>query len=120
MPRVADVKPLPTIFALLTGVAGWFYLFYSQAAHRLSGIEDKRLNRRRVRLRRAGGVVMLALAVLFYAGFHTVDPQNDPNAFVTVWLCVFVLLAMIIVLALLDMRLTYRLRASRRRQQHPE
>src|SRR4051794_41753592 len=48
-------SPLPAILALLTGVAGWFYLFFSRAAHRLAGVEDDRLNRRRVRLRPIGG-----------------------------------------------------------------
>ena len=66
---------LPAILALLTGVAGWFYLFFSKAAHGLAGIEEDRLNRRRVRLRRVGGAVMLLLAVGFYLGFYAADSE---------------------------------------------
>ena len=106
---------LPAILALLTGVAGWFYLFYSRAAHGLAALEDQRLNRKRVRLRRAGGAAMLLLAVGFYVGFYAADPGVHPKLFVAAWIAVLVLLAAIVVLALIDVRLTFRLR----RRRHP-
>ena len=111
------MSPLPAILALLTGVAGWFYLFYSRAALGLAGIEQERLNRRRIRLRRFGGLVMLLLAVGFYLGFYGFAPEQRPRTFVGVWLAVMVLLGMLVLLAMIDVRLTLRIRGSRRRQQ---
>jgi hypothetical protein len=105
------------IFALLTGAAGWFYLFYSRAAHRLSGIEDQRLNDRRIALRRVGGVVMLLLGALFFAGFVGLDKdpaEQSPAAVLGIWGAVLVLLVVIVVLALIDLRLTSRLRAKQK------
>jgi hypothetical protein len=106
------MRYLVGIFALLTGAAGWFYLFYSRAAHRLSEIEDQRLNDRRVALRRAGGIVMLLLGAFFFAGFVALDdPQGSPAAFAGIWLTVILLLVTLVVLAMIDLRLTSRLRA---------
>ena len=102
---------LAGIFALLTGAAGWFYMFYSRAAHRLSGIEDQRLNERRVALRRVGGVAMFLLGAFFFAGFYAFeDPRGSPGAFLAVWLAVFGLLILIVVLGMIDLRLTHRIR----------
>lgn len=99
------------IFAFLTGAAGWFYLFYSRAAHRLGAIEEECLNQRRIVLRRTGGIVMLLLGGLFFAGFAAFDePDRAPRAFAAVWLTVLVLLVVIIVLAMMDLRLTCKLR----------
>jgi hypothetical protein len=99
------------IFALLTGASGWFYLFYSRAAQRLSEIENQRLNDRRIALRRVGGVVMLLLGGFFFAGFYAFDePLTRPALFVGVWLTVFALLVAVVVLALIDLRLTRKLR----------
>lgn len=105
------MRHLAGIFALLTGAAGWFYLFYSRAAHRLHGIEDQRINARRIALRRVGGVAMLLLGGFFFAGFYAFeDPHQTPTAFLAVWLTVFALLAALVVLALIDLRLTRQLR----------
>jgi hypothetical protein len=99
------------IFALLTGAAGWFYLFYSRAAHRLGVVENERLNQRRIALRRMGGIVMLLLGGFFFAGFAAFDePEQAPRAFAAVWITVFVLLVVMILLAMMDLRLTYQLR----------
>lgn len=117
---MSSVSSLATVFALLTGIAGWFYLFYSKAAVHLGDIEQERFNRRRIRLRRGGGAAMLLLAVLFYAGFNSVDPSRTPEAFVAVWLGVCGLLLAIIILALLDVRLTWRLRQRRLRGDDPD
>jgi hypothetical protein len=120
---------LAGIFALLTGAAGWYYLFYSRAAQRLSLIEDQRLNDRRIALRRVGGVVMLLLGGMFFAGFAAFDdPYLTPGRFLGIWLTVLGLLVLIVVLALIDLRLTYRLRRLSRtrgssveqRQQQPD
>ena len=107
---------LPTAFALLTAAAGWFYLFYSRAAHRLSGVEGVADNRARLMLRRTGGVCMILLGVCFFMGFNTFDPKEHPTAFITTWLAVFLLLGTTMVLALIDVRLTMRLRRKREEQ----
>jgi hypothetical protein len=104
---------LSTAFALLTAAAGWFYLFYSRAAHNLAGVEGTADNRARVLLRRFGGVCMIALGVCFFMGFNTFTPEERPTAFVTTWFAVFLLLGTTIVLALIDVRLTLRLRRKR-------
>ncbi len=61
------MRPLTAILALLTGVAGWFYLFFSRAARRLGGVEQQRANRWRNRLRRVNGIVMIVLAASYMA-----------------------------------------------------
>ena len=108
------MRYLAGIFALLTGASGWFYLFYSRAAQRLSGIEEQRLNDQRVALRRVGGVVMLLLAGFFFTGVYALDqPGWAPLTIMFVWLAVFVLLIAVVVLALIDLRLTRKLRSRR-------
>ena len=104
---------LSTILALLIGIAGWYYLFYSRAAEKLAGVESHRLNRLRVWLRRAGGVVLLLLAPAFFAGFNTVDAATDPDAFVGIWVAVLVLLGVNVLLAMVDVGLTWKLRRQR-------
>ena len=101
---------IPSILALLIAIAGWFYMFYSKAAHRLSGYEDEKLNRRRIMLRRIGGFMMLLMAVAFYAGFETVGHRRSPVAFVYIWVAVAVMMVIILALGLIDMRLTLQLR----------
>lgn len=108
------VLMLSSILALLAGAAGWFYLFYSKAASNLAALEEQRLNARRVRLRRIGGVVMLLLAVAFFALFNSVDPQRTPRPFLLLLASVFTLLAILIALALVDIRLTWKLRHQRK------
>ena len=105
------MRYLAGIFALLTGASGWFYLFYSRAAHRLAGIEAQRLNERRVAMRRVGGVAMLLLAGFFFTGVYGLDEQAwSPFTLMFVWLAVFVLLLAVVVLAMIDLRLTRKLR----------
>ena len=103
-------EALSTILSLLIGAAGWYYLFYSRAAQRLAEIEAQRANDRRVRLRRANGAAMIALAVLMYLGSRAVDSQERPRLFVSIWLAAFVSLCVIVALGLADVRLTLRLR----------
>jgi len=104
------MRPLTAILALLTGVAGWFYLFFSAAARRLSGIEHHRANRWRVRLRRVNGVVMIVLAAMLYSGTYAVDERVHPKVFILVWTAATLLVGMILVLVLVDVRLTMGLR----------
>ncbi len=98
-----------TIFALLAGAAGWYYLFYSKAARRLAGVEGGPVNARRHLLRRANGALLLVLGGLFYAGF-TINPDAHRVRWAAVWFAVLLLLLAVIALVLVDMRLTARLR----------
>jgi hypothetical protein len=106
---------LTSIFSLLVGAAGWYYMFYSRAALKLGGVEGERRSRVRHRFRQANGFVMFLLAIALYAGFNSVDPATSAQAFVTVWFSVFVLLLVIVLLAMVDVRLTWGLRHARRR-----
>ena len=112
MPAVA------AILALLVGIAGWYYLFYSRSGERMTALEGPVASVRRHRLRRANGGVMLVLAALFYAGF-TIDAHAAPRPFVAVWLAVVGLLAVVLVLVLLDLRMTAQLRRRRRHRSEP-
>lgn len=108
---------LSSVFSLLVAAAGWYYMFYSRAASRLSGIEDEDANRKRHRLRQINGFVMFLLAIGVYAGLNSIDPaasQSAAAAFLAVWLTVFLLLLIIVLLAMVDLRLTWRLRHRRR------
>jgi hypothetical protein len=107
------MQSLSTILALLIGIAGWYYLFYSRAAHKLEGVESQRLNRLRVGLRRAGGLVLLLLAPMFFAGFHTVDADDSPNTFVVIWVVVMGLLGINVLLAMVDVGLTWKIHRAR-------
>ena len=100
---------LPAIFALLVAAAGWFYMFYSRAAQNLAGIEHEPSNVRRIRLRRVGGFMMFLLAVAFFLGFQPYVEANGA-AFIGVWVLVMLLLLGIVVLGLIDLRLTWQLR----------
>src|SRR3954453_14831973 len=105
---------LPGIFSLLVLAAGWYYLFYSSAAQRLAAIENPRLNALRVRLRRVNGIVMMLLAVTFYGAYYAV--MNESTA-VWVSLSIVVLMVLMVVLALVDLQLTPKLRQQRNREQ---
>jgi len=102
------------ILAFLTAAAGWFYLFYSKAAERLAGLEAEQINRKRGRLRRIGGAVMLLLGVGLYLGFRAADADNHPGTFVVFWLINMGLMTALVLLALIDVRLTARLRKTLR------
>lgn len=105
---------LADILSFLCAVAGWYYLFYSKAAARLAAVESAHLNAIRVALRRVSGAAMFLLAVALFAGSNSVDERRTPNAFLAIWISVMVLLAIILLLALADMRLTLKLRSGPR------
>lgn len=108
------MQALTAAFSLLVAASGWYYMFYSRAATRLVAVEGEKIARTRHRLRQANGAVMFLMGVLFYAGFNAIDFTASPSAFVAVWFSVFVLLSAIVVLALLDLRLTFRMRRQHR------
>ena len=100
------------MFSLLTAAAGWYYMFFSRAAQKLERVEGASVNRARVVLRRAGGAVMMLLGVLFFAGCQALPPR----LLAAVWLGVLLLLATLVVLALIDVRLTWKLKNRRDRR----
>ncbi len=101
---------LPAILSLLVGVSGWFYLFYSQAASNLTRIEDRKTNAIRMTLRRIGALVMLLLATLIAVGYYAFDREHPTAQFFLTWIMVLALLMVLVVLGLIDVRLTYKLR----------
>ena len=57
-------------------------------------------------------MVLLLLGPTFFAGFRSVMPETsfEPLTFVTLWLSVLGLMGVMVVLALVDVRLTLKLR----------
>ena len=104
---------LADIFALACATAGWFYLFSSNAAKRLAGLESRGRNSLRIVLRRICGALLFLLAVACFAGFNTVDDQRNPGAFLAVWTGAILLLMLIIVLVAIDIHLTWKLKRER-------
>jgi hypothetical protein len=102
-----------TALSLLIGIAGWYYLLYSRAAHRLSVVEAQQPNIRRIVLRRINGGAMIVLAVLLYVATHGIDVEEHPAGFAVVVLAVLFLLLTIVILAMIDVRMTLRLRSNR-------
>lgn len=100
--------------SLLIAIAGWHYMFYSRAARRLEKVEDPRVNLSRIRLRRVNGGVMLLMAVAFFIGSQG-WLQASAAGFIVVWLIVLALMLLILLLAMLDLRLTWKLHLARRR-----
>ena len=107
------MEMIPAIFCLVTGAAGWFYLFYSRGAHRLGGIENQIVNQARIRLRRAGAGAMILLAIAFAVGYYGTNVREPTAAFAIAWGCVLLLLAVMLGIGLADLRLTRRLRRGR-------
>lgn len=102
------------IFSLFIAACGWYYMFYSRAASRLSSIEETNTNAIRVWLRRINGLLMFALAICFFAGFFAVDLDHPTRMTAIVWLAVCFLVLALLALGLVDLRLTWRLRHSQR------
>lgn len=103
------IRYFPAIIALLAAAAGWHYLFNSKAAQRLDGVESTVINARRSRLRRINGIALLLLGGSFYAGIQ-IDPHLHPLIFLSLWCSVLVLLLMASALAIVDLRLTSRIK----------
>lgn len=100
---------LPGILALLVAAAGWYYLFYSSAARKLAGIEAPATNQLRIRLRRVCGAIMLLMAAAFYAGTVAFSHERVREA-AWLYLAMMILMGAMVVLGLVDLRLTNRLR----------
>lgn len=106
------MESIPAIFCFITAAAGWFYLFYSRAAHRLAAVEDQRVNQARIRLRRMGAGTMILLAIAFAVGYYGADVRKPTPTFAIAWLCVLLLLPVMLGIGLADLRLTRKLRRS--------
>ncbi len=107
---------VPGIFAALVTSAGAYYLLGSRAAQNLSVLESQSDNRRRVFFRRSNGLMMLLLGIGLFAGVYAVDSNHPTKAFFLIWMCDCVLLLVIVSLVLIDLRLTMKMRESRREQ----
>ena len=105
------LRAFSAIFSLFVAASGWYYMFYSRAANRLSGIEGTNINSVRVWLRRVNGLLMFLLAICFFAGFFAVDLDHPTRMTAYVWLAVCALVLALLALGLVDLRLTWRLRA---------
>ncbi len=111
--------PLLTgLFSLMISAAGWYYLLYSKAAHKLARIEDTAINTRRIMLRRFGGTLLILLAMLLYVGSNVISWEPPTVWFAVVWIGVMVLVGAVTMLALVDLRLTNQLRQRRKREEH--
>ena len=108
-----SIGMIQTVFALTVAAAGWYYMFYSRAAHKLGEFEHDARNLRRIRLRRVGGFMMFLLAIAFFVGFQPYVWKSEAAALV-VWTLVMFLLLAIVVLGLIDLRLTWQLRKPRK------
>ncbi len=108
---------MPAVFSFIVLAAGWFYLFYSRAARNLAAIELASHNSFRSRLRRVGGFLMLLLGGGIFAGFYTVDQDAPGVSYVLVWSGVILVLSLMVLLAMMDLRLTWKLRRRQREMQ---
>ncbi|MGF1634291.1 MAG: hypothetical protein ACFCVE_10620 [Phycisphaerae bacterium] len=101
---------VPGIFSFLVGAAGWYYAVHAHAAGRLAEVEGNHANRWRIALRRAGGVVMLALALCFFvAAAHRAGGEPTQLALAAL-LATPLLLLLILGLVGCDIVLTLRMR----------
>ena len=103
MPGRRPVGVLSIVQPLLDPVVG--------AAQRLEQIEDQHSNRMRGRLRRINAIVMLLMAVGIAFGISRYDRPGFELHFVLTGLAVLLLLLLCVVLALIDVRLTYKPRS---------
>lgn len=112
---------LSAMVAVLAAASGWYYAFYSTAALNLATVEQAAANRRRVRLRRFNGVLMMLLGVSLYLMTSALDKRWPPTAAAGLLLAVLLLLLCVGVLAIIDLRLTTQLRDElRRHRKDPE
>jgi drug/metabolite transporter (DMT)-like permease len=113
------MRTLPAIFALLVGAIGWYYLFYSRAVSRLDGIEEQRTNRLRGLLRRINAILMLLIALGIALATYKFEWPGFENEFVVTWSAVMLVLLLVMVLGLIDVRLTWKLRRTLRDRNRP-
>jgi hypothetical protein len=114
------MRALPAIFALLVAAIGWYYLFYSRAASRLGGLEEQRTNQKRGLLRRINAILMLLIALGIAFATYKFEGHGFESEFVLTWSAVMFLLFAVVVLGLIDVRLTWKLRRTlRNRDREP-
>jgi hypothetical protein len=108
------VSSLLAIFSLFVAASGWHYLFQARGPY--ATVEDPtyRYNIRRLHFRKLGGLLMLVLGSLIFAGFFAVDQSEPTSAFIAIWLSVMTLVLIVILLALVDLRLTLKMRQIQR------
>jgi hypothetical protein len=114
MTLATDHRLSVTALCLMIAAAGWYYLFYSRAAHRLGAIEAADANRWRVLLRRCNGLLMMALAALVYIAAASQIPEKSPSLAEGLLLGIVILLGVCVLLAWIDIRMTMNLRNRRR------
>lgn len=102
------------ILSLSVAAAGWYYMFYSRAAHRLAALEASRSNVSRIRLRRGCGGLLALLGMLLFVGSQR-QVEGRPVVFIVLWTGVMALLLVIVILAMIDLRLTLRIHRERQR-----
>jgi drug/metabolite transporter (DMT)-like permease len=107
---------LTAALALAVAAAGWYYLFFSRAAGNLQGIEDEAANRRRIRLRRINGLLMLLLGAALFAMFSLLRREDSGGGLALSFLAVTALLLAVLALALVDLRLTVKMQHKRKRR----
>ena len=108
------MRALPAIFALLVGAIGWYYLFFSKAASRLGSVEEQRANRLRGLLRRINAILMLLIALGIALATYKFERQGFENEFILTWSAVMLVLLLVVILGLIDVRLTWKLRRTLR------
>lgn len=109
------VPLLPGILAVFVATVGGYYLLVSPAGSELAEFEAQHLNRLRRKMRRGGGLAMLLLS----AALFTLFAAAEREAFATMrWALVGVMavLFVLMVLALVDVRLTQKLRRFHRQK----
>lgn len=107
--------PVAAIVSAFIAIAGGFYLFNVGSAQQLMAIEGDQNNAYRMRLRRCNGAVMLVMAVVIYAGMHALDNNALRGGMAAAWLLtIAILIGVVVVLALVDLRLTAKLRSKNR------
>jgi hypothetical protein len=105
------------ILSLTVAASGWYYLFYSRAAHRLEKLEDRRLNLARIRCRRAAGGLLSIMGILMFIGAQRqAEPEHHPRTYIAIWMGVMALLLVIVILAMIDLRLTLKIRQEQQRR----
>ncbi len=78
-------------------------------------VEDQRINRARIRLRRSGAGAMILLAVAFAVGYYGTNVHEPTATFEIAWLVVLLLLPVMVGIGLADLRLTRRLHRAQAR-----
>ena len=95
---------------MLVAAAGWHYLFHSHAARDLENLEQRQANALRCRLRKLCGACMMLLGGTVFALLRMINLDRPTPVAMILLLAILLLLGTISALALIDLRLTWRLR----------